>query len=54
MLEVEIAKELNKLDVAVLLREQWSELLPQVLVDSSQGEEYLLEIVRLEQEMAVD
>ena len=50
----EIAEELNKLDVAVLLWEQWSEFLPQALVDSSQEEEYVLEIVRLEKEMAVD
>ena len=39
MLTVEIADELNKLDVAVLLWEKWSKFLPSVLVDSSQDEE---------------
>lgn len=53
MLEVEIAEELNKLDVAVLGWEKWNELLPPVLVVSSQEEEYLLEIARLKQDMAL-
>ena len=53
MLEVIIAEELNTLDVAVLVWEKWNELLPPVLVVSSQEEEYLLEIVRLKQDMAL-
>lgn len=53
MLEVEIAEELSKLEVAEQLSEKWSELLPPVLVDSSQEEEDLLEMARLEQEIAL-
>lgn len=53
MLEVEIAEEFNKWDVAVMFWEKWSEFLPPVLVYSSQEEEVLLEMVWLEQEMAL-
>lgn len=33
---------------------KWSELLPPVLVESSQEEEYLLEIAKSEQEIALE
>lgn len=36
MLEVEIAEKLSKLEVAMQLSEKWNELLPLVMVDSSQ------------------
>jgi hypothetical protein len=39
MLEVEIAVELSKLEVAMQLSEKWNELLPPVLVASSQEED---------------
>lgn len=37
----------------MLFWEKWSEVLSVVLVDSSQEEKYVLEIARLEQEIAL-